>query len=80
MTLLRYAALTVERTKEIKRKLLKIFCLSLLIFFKSILGVQYGGEKKRGKKIFIFEILDKKVLSYQEKKCISSMLKETLIN
>lgn len=39
MTLFRFTALTVERTKEIKRKLLKIFCVSLLIFFKSILGV-----------------------------------------
>lgn len=39
-------------------------------------------RKRRGKKIiFILEILDKKVLSYQEKKkYVKSLLKETLIN
>lgn len=37
-------------------------------------------KKRKEQRIFILEILDTKVLFYQEKKCISSMLKEALIN
>lgn len=49
-------------------KVVKNIFLVASAFFKNILGMEAKKKKKRQRKrIFILEVLDKKVLSYQEK-------------
>lgn len=64
-----------------KKKVVKNILLVASAFFQEhFRSLTWRDKKRKEQRIFILEILDTKVLFYQEKKCISSMLKEALIN